>query len=86
MNAGKGPASIRTALTTDPHSVQNQALWAACCMGFFGFLGCSEFVAPDSSLFDSQVHLCVADLVCVHNETHNHIEVQIKASTTDQYR
>ena len=43
-------------------------------------------MAPDSGPFDSQVHLCVADLVYVHDETHNHIEVQIKASKTDQYR
>ena len=43
-------------------------------------------MVPDSGPFDPQVHQCVADLVYVHDETHNHIEVQIKASKTDQYR
>ena len=65
---------------------RNRALWAACCVEFFSFLCCSEFMAPDSGPFDPQVHLCMADLAYVHDETHNHIEVQIKASTTDQYR
>ena len=98
VNAGKGSTRIRLPITTammnriraalalDPHSFQNRALWAACCIGFFGFLRCSEFVVPDSGPFDPQVHLCLADIVYVHNETHNYIEVQIKASKTDQYR
>ena len=98
VNAGKGSTRIRLPITTammnriraalalDPHIFQNWALWAACRIGFFGFLRCSEFVGPDSRPFDPQVHLCLADIVYVHDETHNHIEVQIKASKTDQYR
>ena len=52
--------------------------FAACCIGFFGFLRCSELVVPDSGPFNPQVHLSLADIVCVHDETHNQIEVQIK--------
>ena len=60
-NAGRGPAGIRlpitaammnhirAALALDPHSFKNRALWAACCIGVFSFLRCSEFVAPDSA-------------------------------------
>ena len=98
VNTGKEPATnrlpittammnhIRAGLASDPHSFQNRVLWAACCVGVFGFLRCSEFVAPDSGPFNPQVHLCMADLVYVNDETHNHIEVQIKATKTDQYQ
>ena len=84
VNAGKEPARIRLPITTammnhiraalasDPHSFQNRDLWPACCIGFFGFLHCSEFVAPDSGPFDPQVHLCVADLAYVHDETQSY--------------
>ena len=73
---------IRAALALNPHSFQNRALWAACCIGFFASLHCSEFVVPDSgSLIRSpDAPICLADIVYVHDETHNHIEVQIKAS------
>ena len=97
VNAGKEPARIRLPITTammnhiraalasDPHSFQNWALWAACCVRFS-----ASYTAASSwhqtRPFDPQVHLCVADPAYVHDETHNHIEVQIKASKTDQYR
>ena len=98
VNAGKVAARVRLPITTammhciksalpqDPHSFRNRALWAACCVGFFGFLRCSEFVAPDSAPFDPQVHLCLADITYIHNETCNHIKIQTKASKTDQFR
>ena len=55
-------------------------------MGFFGFLRCSEFLAPDNAPFDPRVHLCVADLHYIHSDSHHHIEVLIKTSKTDQLR
>ena len=97
MNARKGPARnrlpitmtmmnrIRAALAMDTQLPESGSVGSLLC-GIFGFLRCRAFVARDSGPFDLQVHLCMVALVYVHNETHNHIEVQIKASKTDQYR
>ena len=76
---------IKAGLAQDLHSFQNHALWAACCMGLFVFLCCSEFVAPDSATFDPQGHRCLADITYIYNETCNHIEIQSKASKSDQF-
>ena len=77
---------IKDALTSDPLCFKNQLLWAACCTGFFGFLRCSEFMTPDVGPVEPQVHLCLSDIAYVHNTEHNHIEIVIKASKTDQFR
>ena len=35
---------------------------------------------------DPQVHLCLLDITYVHDTEHNHIEIVIKVSKTDQFR
>ena len=32
------------------------------------------------------MHLCLSDVAYVHDKEHNHIEIQVKASKTDQFR
>ena len=98
VNTGKGTPRVRLPITTamllrikdalasDPHCFENRLLWAACCTGFFGFLRCSEFMTPDAGPVDPQVHLCLSDITYVHDTEHNHIEIVIKASKTDQFR
>ena len=76
---------IKQALSVNPHSYENVLLWAACCTGFFGFLRCAEFLTPDDTPFDPQVHLSLDDLAYRHTATPPHFEVQIKASKTDQF-
>ena len=63
---------IKASLAQEPHSFENRLVWAAACMGFFGFLRCSEFMAPDNAPFDPRVHLCVADLHYIHSDLHHH--------------
>lgn len=61
-------------------------LWAACCLGFFGFLRSGELVAPADGEFDPGQHLSFAD-VSVDNRSHPTVlAVQIKQSKTDPFR
>ena len=61
-------------------------LWAACCVGFFGFLRFGEFTAPEKEEFVSGMHLSFKD-IAVDNETDAKvISVSIKHSKTDPFR
>ena len=43
-------------------------------------------MSPDAGPVDPQVLLCLSDVAYVHDKEHNHIEIQVKASKTDQFR
>ena len=98
INAAKKPARVRLPITitmmrkikqslaVKPHQAENQMVWAACCTGFFSFLRCAEFLTPDNTEFDPQVHLGIKDLQYVHSDTQPYLTLQIKASKTDQFR
>ena len=77
---------IKSILAQEPQAYANLMLWAACCVGFFGFLRCSEFLIPDGTTFDPEVHLAVNDLTYVTSVDPPHVELRIKASKTDQLR
>ena len=92
--------SKRTRLPITPvvllkmHQVWNQKapswdhtmLWAACCLGFFGFLRSGELTAPEVGEFDPRQHLSFSD-ISVHNSSDpRSLAVQIKQSKTDQVR
>ncbi len=58
-------------------------IWAACCLGFFGFLRCGEMTVPS---YDPSCHLSYRDLAVDHQDKPNTIKIRIKASKTDPFR
>ena len=65
---------------------EGQMLWAAACVGYFGFLRAGEFTVPSSETYDSEVHLNLSDLaVDSHNEP-TVVRIRIKQSKTDPFR
>ena len=58
-------------------------LWAACCLGFFGFLRAGEFTTKGP--FDALVHLTPADLQVDSNANLQSLRVFIKCSHTDPF-
>ena len=59
-------------------------LWAACCIGFFGFLRAGEFTV--NTTFDPSIHLTVQDLQVDAEENPSSLRVHIKSSKTDPFR
>ena len=61
-------------------------LWAACCLGFFGFLRSGELTAPEDREFDQGQHLSFADMAVDNPAKPTTISVRIKQSKTDPFR
>lgn len=59
-------------------------LWAACCLGFFGFLRAGEFTINSS--FDPSVHLSIGDIQADSLVNPTCFKVRIKCSKTDPFR
>ena len=61
-------------------------LWAACCVGFFGFLRSGELTAPECGEFDPGQHLSYADIAVDNRSDPRAVSVRIKQSKTDPFR
>ena len=61
-------------------------LWAACCLGFFGFLRSGEMTVPADSSYDPAAHLSFADVAVDNLANPEVIRVFIKQSKTDPFR
>ena len=77
---------IKESLQVNPGDYLNVVIWAACCIGFFGFLRCSEFLVPDDSQFDPSLHLTISDLHFQGLASQGVLYIHIKGSKTDQFR
>ena len=77
---------IKSTLARHADSYDSILLWAACCVGFFGFLRCGEFLVPDSSTFDPDTHLSLDDVSLDNSTASRFFLLTIKASKTDQFR
>ena len=68
----------------DAHNSEHIMLWAACCLGFFGFLWAGEFTV--NCAFDPSIHLTVQDLQVDAEVNPSSLQVRIKSSKTDPFR
>ena len=64
----------------------NVMLWAACCLGFFGFLRSGELSAPEEGEFDPGQHLSFSDVALDDPANPKVVSVRIKQSKTDPFR
>jgi len=91
----QGPASPRRLPITVDHlkviqrsldlsTRDHVMLWAACCLGFFGFLRAGEFTV--NSVFDPNTHMTVSDLQADSLVNPSCFKVRIKCSKTDPFR
>ena len=79
-------ADIWAVLSHSPKDYHCIMMWAACCLGFFGFLRCGEFTVPNQSEFDGNIHLSVTDIAVDSKTSPSVIQVSIKQSKTDPFR
>ena len=60
--------------------------WAACSLGYFGFLRASEFTVPTLASFSPSFHLGVDDIAVDSSSAPTCMRVKIKGSKTDPFR
>ena len=66
---------------TNPDNVMR---WAACCLGFFGFLRAGEFTV--NGTFDPTLHLTMSDVQVDFSTNPQSFRIFIKCSKTDPFR
>ena len=76
-------SAIYSYLSRSPDST---IIWAACCIGFFGFLRSGEFTVPSLEEYDPSIHLSLSD-IALDSHTHPSIlRIRLKRSKTDPFR
>ena len=61
-------------------------LWAACCVGFFGFLRAGEFTEKSASDFDPSSSLTLQDVAVDQHTDPSVVQIRLKQSKTDPFR
>ena len=68
------------------HNPDIVMLWAACCLGFFGFMRSGEFTTASIHEFDPQAMLTPADVSVDSHQSPQILCVRLKQSKTDPFR
>ena len=76
--------ALKSALETQP-CFESTMIWAACCVGFFGFLRCGEFTVPSTNAYNKERHLSITDVAADSHTSPSTIAIRIKFSKTDQF-
>ena len=61
-------------------------LWAACCMGFFGFMRAGEFTVKSAQEVDLDTCLSPMDVAVDNHTNPSMVKVHLKQSKTDPFR
>lgn len=75
---------MHTVWSHDPPSYNDVMLWAACCLGFFGFMRSGEFTCP-SSHNPQEAALLVSDIGIDSREDPQVLTVHLRHSKTDPF-
>ena len=77
---------LRRIWNRDSSNHDHIMLWAACCVGFFGFLRSGEMTTSEVGEFDPGQHLTVRDITVDDIQNPRVVSVRIKQSKTDPFR
>ncbi len=77
---------MRAVWRSDRHNPDKIMLWAAVCLGYFGFLRAGEMTVPSDDNFDPTVHLTRGDIAVDDPLKPEVVRVHIKQSKTDPFR
>ena len=77
---------LRRVWNRDPSNPDHLMLWAACCVGLFGFLRSGELTSLDVGDFGPGQHLSVSDVTVDEVTNPKAVTVRIKQSKTDPFR
>ena len=75
--------ALKSTLETQP-CFESTMLWAACCVGFFGFLRCGEFTVPSANAYKER-YLSITDVAVDSHTNPSTIAIRIKFSKKDQF-
>ena len=69
----------------DLSSFDHCMFWAACTLGYFGFLRSAEFTVSNLASFSPEYHLSVSDVAVDSHTSPSCLRIWIKASKTDPF-
>ena len=77
---------LRDVWLAHPMRTDGIMLWAAACVGFFGFLRAGEFTVPTAEAYDPETHLNLSDVALDSHSNPSMAQLFIKQSKTDPFR